>query len=64
MKYLKEVTVWDKVEYNVPNHTYIFDGSKCVGYIKEGTTEKIIWDKPSKQFDKRNRKFVEISLDT
>lgn len=59
-KYLKEVTTWDKTQYKVPNHTYIFEDSKCVGYIKAGTKEEIIFSKPSRQFSKSYRKFVEI----
>ena len=59
-KYLKEVTAWDKTQYKVPNHTYIFEGSKCVGYIKSGTKEEIIFSKPSRLFSKSYRKFVEI----
>jgi len=62
MKYLKEITDDWKVDYRVPSHTYIFDGSACVGYIKEGTTEKVMFNKPSRQFNKRGRKFVEVKL--
>lgn len=58
-KYLKETTVWDKCDYNVPNHTYLVSGIKAVGYIKEGTTEKIMFKKPV-FFDRRYRTFVEL----
>lgn len=61
MKFLKETTKYD-VDYKVPMHTYIFDGSKCVGYIKEGTEEKLMFAKPSVQFNKRGRSFVEVKL--
>jgi len=62
MKYLKEITVWDKTECNVPNHTYIFnDKGQNIGYIKTGTTEEIIYPKPSSQFSKSRRKFVELN---
>ena len=41
MKYLTEVTVWDTP---VQNHTYIInDADWLVGYIKQGTTEEIIF---------------------
>lgn len=60
MKYFREVTSDWKCEYRVPNHTYIFDGSSCVGYIKEGTTEEIMFKSPLKQFSKTRRKFVEV----
>jgi hypothetical protein len=63
MKYLKEVTADWKVEYRVPLHTYIFDGSACIGYIKEGTSEKFMFNKPSAHFNKRGRKFVEVKCD-
>ena len=47
MQYLKEVTVWDTP---VQNHTYIVnDVNWCVGYIKNGTTEEIIFSQPMKQ---------------
>jgi hypothetical protein len=58
--YLKETTDYD-VEYRVPMHTYIMLGSKCVGYIKEGTEEEILFKKPSVQFNKRGRTFVKVS---
>jgi hypothetical protein len=55
MKYLKETTNW-----NLPNHTYIIDGSgKMAGYIKENTSEKIIFNKP-KMFYKKDRTFKEL----
>lgn len=57
--FLKETTKYD-VEYRVPMHTYIMMGSKCYGYIKEGTTERIMFSKPSVQFSKKGRTFVEV----
>jgi hypothetical protein len=58
VKYLKETTDWGDLK--VANHTYIFDGSMCVGYIKEGTTEKQFFNKPSKLFSKSRRTFKEV----
>lgn len=57
MIYLHETTVWD-LEYDVPNHTYIVTDTKefCVGYIKFGTTEEVMFAKPV-LFDTRRRKF-------
>jgi hypothetical protein len=59
MKYLKEVTEWE-CGYRVPQHTYILDKNVLVGYIKEGTNEKIFFKSPSKQWSKKGRKFKEI----
>jgi hypothetical protein len=61
MTYLKETTVWD-TEVRIPNHTYIFNKGACVGYIKEGTTEKIMFKKPSRVFSKRYRTFEEVKV--
>ena len=56
MKYLTEVTVWDTP---VQNHTYIInDVDWLVGYIKQGTTEEIIFSKPMKSWSKSYRKFI------
>lgn len=59
MKILKEITEWPD---NTPNHTYFLDKDRCIGYIKAGTGEKIMFKKPMR-FDKRYRKFKEL-LDT
>jgi hypothetical protein len=60
MKYIKETTKYD-LEYRVPLHTYIMDGSKCVGYIKEGETKRVMFNKPSVHFSKKGRSFVEVT---
>lgn len=60
MKYMKETTSDWKVDFRVPCHTYIMDKNRCVGYIKEGTTEEIMFNKPSSKFDQRNRTFEEV----
>ena len=62
MIYLKEITVWDKVDhFTVPNHTYIVnDDGNLAGYIKTGTKEEIIFKKPIKNFSKSRRKFVTL----
>jgi hypothetical protein len=57
VKFLKEVTEW---EY--PNHTYAFEKGQCIGYIKQGTKELLRFNKPSKQFSKSRRKFVEVTI--
>ena len=59
MEYLQEITDWGDV--NVSNHTYIVNkASQLVGYIKQGTTEEIIFKKPMKQFSKSRRKFKKL----
>ena len=59
--YLKEITVWDKCDFNVPNHTYIFnDKQQNIGYIKTGTTKEIMYPKPSVGFSKARRKFIKL----
>jgi len=60
MKYLQETTDWSNCEVRIPNHIYIFDGSSCVGYIKEGTKDKIMFSKPSRIFSKKGRTFKEV----
>ena len=59
LKYLKETTTDWKTDYRVPCHTYIMQGSKCVGYIKEGTTAEFMFTK-GHNFDKRGRTFEEV----
>ncbi len=59
--YLQEITKDWNCDYRVPNHTYIMFGSKCAGYIKEGTTKQIMFFKPM-MFDKRKRKFKTLKL--
>ena len=56
MEYLQEVTDWGDTK--VSNHTYIVNNaSQLVGYIKQGTTEEIIFKSPMKQWSKSRRKF-------
>lgn len=63
-QYLQETTTDWKTDYTVPCHIYIMDGSKCVGYIKEGTTEELMFSKPSVHFSKKGRKFKKIAKPT
>lgn len=61
MIYLLEITEWSD---NTPNHTYIFKdkkSAKCLGYIKNGTSEIQMFVKPL-SFDKKKRKFKEIKV--
>lgn len=62
---LKEITSDWVCDFKVPNHTYLISKEKdktfgkCVGYIKEGTTN-IVWFKKAMKFDSRLRKFTEL----
>lgn len=62
MKYLKETTDWGEVtEVAIPNHIYMVEGTKLVGYIKQDTTEEIMFSKPL-PFNKRGRTFEECTV--
>ena len=54
---MRETTKWTDVEYRVPNHIYFVENSKCHAYVKEGTNELIVFNKPIK-FDVRRRTFA------
>jgi hypothetical protein len=56
----KEITVWDKSEFKVPNHTYLFDGkSNILAYAKASNDELVILHKPL-PLDGRRRKFIKV----
>lgn len=61
MKILREVTVWDKVDYDVPNHDYLVTDTKefVYAYRKHGTQD---WEQFAKRrsFTKTYRKFKEL----
>jgi|LakMenEpi03Aug12_release.lakeMendotaPanAssembly.Ray.scaffolds.fasta_scaffold300429_2 hypothetical protein len=59
--YIKETTSNWKTDYRVPQHTYIMENARCIGYIKEGTTEELLFSKPSSQFAKKGRTFATIN---
>jgi hypothetical protein len=62
MRYMQETTDWSDTDYNVPNHIYILEkgrGGRLLGYIKQGTTDKIMFSKPFPFFNK-NRTFKEL----
>jgi len=56
----KEITEWDKAEFKVPSHTYLFDGkSNALAYAKESNGEIFIFKKPL-PIDTRRRKFIKV----
>jgi hypothetical protein len=44
-----------------PPHIYLLDGTSLVAYIQQHTTKPFYFKKPIKGFDKRGRKFVEVT---
>jgi hypothetical protein len=61
MQAYKETTAWDNP--STPNHTYLLDGNNLIAYIKEGESEPFYFTNPIKGFDRRGRKFVELTVD-
>ena len=56
----REITDWSDSEYEVPNHTYLFDGkSNILAYAKASNDEVVILHKPL-PLDTRRRKFVKV----
>ena len=52
---MQEVTDWNPAY----NHTYLFDGSKAVAYIKHGEQIPIYLKQPLR-IDRARRKFIEL----
>jgi hypothetical protein len=44
-----------------PAHIYLIDGNNLVSYIKKGETAAFYFKNPIKGFDKRGRKFEEVT---
>jgi hypothetical protein len=59
MKAYQETTQWDNPE--TPNHIYLLDGDNLIAYIKQGEVDPFYFKNPIKRFDKRGRKFIEVS---
>ena len=57
---LKEITKWDKVGYNVHNHSYALDNQgRLVAYRVTGTKTWQVFSKP-KPFSRSYRKFITL----
>jgi hypothetical protein len=56
MEAVVETTEWSDKSV-LGNHTYLFDGSKMVAYVKRGETVPFYFKNPI-TIDKRGRKFV------
>jgi hypothetical protein len=61
MEAIREITVWEGVEYRQPNHTYLMDGDKAVAYIKWHEGEPEYFKRPMR-LDKRYRKFEKADI--
>lgn len=62
MRYLKETTDNWKCDFRVPNHIYILEkgrNGRMLGYVKEGTTEPTMFEKPI-PFARKGRTFKEL----
>lgn len=57
---IKEVTEW-AVDYRQPNHVYLMDGERTLGYQKWGEGPPIYYAHKQK-LNKSRRKFVKIPL--
>ena len=44
-----------------PAHVYLLDGNNLIAYVKQGETTAFYFKNPIKGFDKRGRKFEEVS---
>jgi hypothetical protein len=59
MEAVVETTEWSDKSV-LGNHTYLFDGSKMVAYVKRGETVPFYFKNPI-TIDKRGRKFVALN---
>jgi hypothetical protein len=60
MEAVVETTEWSDKSV-LGNHTYLFDGSKMVAYVKRGDTVPFYFKNPI-TIDKRGRKFVAVKV--
>lgn len=60
MEAVVEITEWSGKSV-LGNHTYLFDGSKMIAYVKRGETVPFYFKAPI-TIDKRGRKFVAVKV--
>jgi hypothetical protein len=59
MKIVKEITVWDGIEYRQPNHTYLLNAKNQIVAFAKWHGDDIDELKSRIVLDKRYRKFIE-----
>ena len=59
MEAVREITVWEGLEYRAPNHDYLLDGDKIIAYRPWGTGEIRVLSGKIK-IDRRGRKFEKL----
>ena len=59
MEAVREITVWQGVDYRQPNHDYLLDGNRIVAYRPWGTGE-IRKSSGKITIDRRGRKFIPL----
>lgn len=60
LEVIKEITEWN-VDYRQPNHVYLMNGERAIGYQKWGEGAPIYFTTKQKLI-KTGRKFVKIPL--
>jgi hypothetical protein len=63
---IEEITVWDKVDFNIPSHTYVLNrAGYCVGFFVRNQINKDSWIKfgrSNQGFSKSRRKFKKVTI--
>ena len=60
----EEITVWDKVDFKMPSHTYVLNGAgHCCGYfIRNNKSKWVEFSRPNIGFSKSRRKFKKVKM--
>jgi hypothetical protein len=63
---IEEITVWDKVEFKIPSHTYVLNrAGYCNGYFINNIIDRNHWfefGQSNKGFSKSHRKFKKVKI--